>query len=80
MFQGMGQASLLRSSQGFLQWISFSVDNLTIATNNSNTAGTRIVDIGGFSTDVRVETAGPSTIRVHNVGPFVATGSVSLMW
>jgi hypothetical protein len=80
---GVGQASLLRSSGSaagsFLEWVSFSYNDPTISEGVSYDAGTKIVNIGILNT-VSVETAGPSTIRVHNFADFTVSGSVSLMW
>jgi hypothetical protein len=77
--EGVGQVSLLRSSAGFVKWAGFSYYDPTIRANNSTVAGTLIVYLGTASY-VYVETAGPSSIRVHNNSGLTVTGSVSLMW
>jgi hypothetical protein len=77
--EGVGQASILRSSGGFLRWVSFSYIQPAPAAASGSDVGTRIVYIGSTN-NVIVETDGPSAIRVRNLSIFTATGSVSLMW
>src|SRR5260221_3985705 len=76
---GLGQASIVRKSQRYLQWVGLSYTDLTPSAAISSAVGIKIIDIAG-SNFVLVETAGPSAIRVHNTSGVTASGSVSLMW
>jgi hypothetical protein len=79
----VGQASLLRIPGSIIEWNgvdSTSASSAAFMQGYSSTVGTLIVHID-YHHAVRVEVAGPNTIRVYNGDLFLAhTGSVTLMW
>jgi hypothetical protein len=79
--EGVGQVSLLRSSQG-IYWIgleSYNGSPSTISSGANANAGHHIVFID-YNHNVDIQVASASTIYVHNGNPYTVAGNVTLIW
>jgi hypothetical protein len=79
-FRGVGQVSLLRIPNQFLEWVGLdSTAGAAITQGFSGAAGTKIVFID-FSHQVIVEVASPNSIRVHNASAGARAGRLLITW
>ena len=77
---GVGQVSLLHIPSTARQWAGLeSEPGAIITSGSSGVAGTHIMAIdGGHAVEIQVASA--DTIRVHNGGPSLRAGNVTLIW
>ncbi len=77
---GVAQVSLLHIPGTAMQWAGLeSEPGAVITSGSSGVAGTHIMVIdGGHAVEIQVASA--DTIRVHNGGPSLRTGNVTLIW
>jgi len=77
--QGVGQATLLRSSAGFIQWVGVESFPGGISFGRSAAMGAHIVFLDQpHQVDIEVNNA--ATIRVHNSAAQPRAGNVTLIW